>query len=65
MPAVLAESASQVSISTYTETFFQGGDIPAAISQIIQRKASGQMTLNVSQGGIQSLKWVEKTNGQK
>lgn len=65
MRETLEVRETQVVISTFTRMVCHGGDIHQAISKIFSRKSSGKLTLNVSQGGIQSLEWVEKTNGQK
>jgi len=55
----------QVSISTLIQTKYQGGDLYQAISQLLERRPTGKLLINVSQGGINSMEWVENASYEK
>lgn len=51
--------STQVSISTLVRTTYQGGDLYQTISQLLERRPTGKLLVNVSQGGINSIEWTE------
>lgn len=54
-------TAPRVSITTFTETQFSGGNFYETLQALMSRRPSGVLTLHLNQGGIIALKWVEKT----
>lgn len=55
----------QVSISTLIQTRWNGGDLYQTISQLLERKPTGKLLINVSQGGINSVEWTEFAGPKK
>ena len=55
----------QISISTLVKTTYSGGDPYVTISQLLERKPTGTLTLKLSQGGINGVEWVECSSNQR
>jgi hypothetical protein len=55
----------QVSISTLVKTRFNGGDLYQTISQLMDKKPTGLLSLKLSQGGILYAEWTEESRPQK
>lgn len=61
----MANNGKSISISTLVCTKWNGGDLYETISQLLERRPTGVMTLHLSQGGINGVEWVEKINGNQ